>query len=183
VPHARALVSAAPRSRTASRMAQAGRVWTSVLAGTVDADAVEAAALGLGEVGLAWDGARLAGHGAGRSDDRRAISQLLACARQLHPREEVARDGQEPASVTAQRSPEVLSPREREVALLVLQGKTYNEIGASIFISPRTAEHHIARIRRRLGATSRSDLIAKLRLVIEDAAEPDEIQPPRREIA
>ncbi len=183
VPHARALVSAAPRSRTASRMAQAGRVWTSVLAGTVDADAVEAAALGLGEVGLAWDGARLAGHGAGRSDDRRVISQLLACARQLHPREEVARDGQEPASVTAQRSPEVLSPREREVALLVLQGKTYNEIGASIFISPRTAEHHIARIRRRLGATSRSDLIAKLRLVIEDAAEPDEIQPPRREIA
>lgn len=183
VPHARALVSAAPRSRTASRMAQAGRVWTSVLAGTVDADAVEAAALGLGEVGLAWDGARLAGHGAGRTDDRRVISQLLACARQLHPREEVARDGQEPASVTAQRSPEVLSPREREVALLVLQGKTYNEIGASIFISPRTAEHHIARIRRRLGATSRSDLIAKLRLVIEDAAEPEEIQPPRREIA
>jgi DNA-binding CsgD family transcriptional regulator len=65
-----------------------------------------------------------------------------------------------------------LSPREREVAELVLQGKTYVEIGESIFISPRTAEHHIARIRRRLGATTRSDLIAKLRaaLTAEDSS-------------
>ena len=46
----------------------------------------------------------------------------------------------------------------------MLQGKTYAEIGETIFISPRTAEHHIAHIRRRLGATSRSDLIAKLRV-------------------
>ena len=58
----------------------------------------------------------------------------------------------------------VLSERELEVARLVLQGKTYAEIGETIFISPRTAEHHIAHIRRRLGATSRSDLIAKLRV-------------------
>ena len=50
-----------------------------------------------------------------------------------------------------------------------MQGKTYTEIGAAIFISPRTAEHHIARIRRRLGATNRSDLIAKLRLTLDDA--------------
>jgi FixJ family two-component response regulator len=49
-----------------------------------------------------------------------------------------------------------------------VQGKTYAEIGSSIFISPRTAEHHIARIRRRLGATTRSDLIGKLRVVMEE---------------
>ena len=54
------------------------------------------------------------------------------------------------------------------MARLVLQGKTYAEIGETIFISPRTAEHHIAHIRRRLGATSRSDLIAKLRVVVEE---------------
>jgi len=52
-----------------------------------------------------------------------------------------------------------------------VQGRTYAEIGATIFISPRTAEHHIAHIRRRLGATSRSDLIAKLRALL--AEEPD----------
>jgi DNA-binding CsgD family transcriptional regulator len=60
----------------------------------------------------------------------------------------------------------MLSAREHDVALLVLQGKTYAEIGAAIFISPRTAEHHIARIRQRLGATSRSDLLDKLRTVL-----------------
>jgi len=64
----------------------------------------------------------------------------------------------------------VLSEREREVARLVLQGKTYAEIGEAIFISPRTAEHHIAHIRRRLGATSRSDVIAKLRLLMSETA-------------
>ena len=45
-------------------------------------------------------------------------------------------------------------------------GKTYAEIGQAIFISPRTVEHHVASIRRRLDATSRSDLIAKLRLTL-----------------
>ena len=38
-PHARALVEAAPHNRLAAMMAQAGRVWTAVLSGTVDADA------------------------------------------------------------------------------------------------------------------------------------------------
>ncbi|CAL4858700.1 hypothetical protein MMM2322_00337 [Microbacterium sp. MM2322] len=60
----------------------------------------------------------------------------------------------------------MLSARKREVAGLVLSGMTYAEIGEAIFISPRTAEHHIARIRRRLGATSRTDLIAKLQAIV-----------------
>ncbi|MFJ6653909.1 LuxR C-terminal-related transcriptional regulator [Microbacterium sp. NPDC091313] len=166
VPHARALTAAAPHTRVAAVLAHAGKVWTEVLTGRIDADAIEHAALGLAGVGLAWDGARLAGNGAGRTEDRRVIGRLLACARQLHPREELqpldAADDAEPAA----RGAELLSAREREVAALVVQGKTYAEIGESIFISPRTAEHHIARIRRRLGATSRSDLIAKLRLAL-----------------
>ncbi|MFE5407218.1 LuxR C-terminal-related transcriptional regulator [Microbacterium sp. NPDC056569] len=168
-PHARALVAAAPHNRPAARMAQAGRVWTSVLAGTVDPDAVETAARGLATVGLAWDGARLAGHGAGRSDDRKVIARLLACARELHPRDPVRpADGtEESAASPAAPVESVLSDREREVAELVLQGKTYAEIGEAIFISPRTAEHHIAHIRRRLDATSRSDLLAKLRVALE----------------
>ncbi|MCO5952846.1 LuxR C-terminal-related transcriptional regulator [Microbacterium yannicii] len=169
-PHARALVTAASRNRLAARMAHAGKVWTSVLAGTVDPDAVERAARGLATVGLAWDGARLAGHGAGRSEDRKVIARLLACARELHPRE-TARTADEGQTAAAPEtvSDGVLSEREREVAELVLQGKTYAEIGAAIFISPRTAEHHIAHMRRRLDATSRSDLLSKLRLALEGA--------------
>ncbi|MCK6068032.1 MULTISPECIES: LuxR C-terminal-related transcriptional regulator [Microbacterium] len=180
-PHARGLLAAAPHTRLARKMARAGKVWTEVLTGHVDADAIERAALGLASVGLAWDGARLAGHGAGRTEDRRVIARLLACARQLHPREELQHPAVDDARTTeaaAQRVNDLLSAREREVAALVVQGKTYAEIGESIFISPRTAEHHIARIRRRLGATTRSDLIGKLRMVLEDAPS-DDVPSPR----
>ena len=74
-----------------------------------------------------------------------------------------------------------LSAREREVARLVLEGKTYAEIGQAIFISPRTAEHHIARMRRRLGASTRSDLLAKLRLALEEDGtdQPPDAEHPR----
>lgn len=164
-PYARALVAAGRECRVAAAMARAGRVWTSVLGGTVDPDAVESAADGLAEVGLAWDGARLAGHGASRTDDRRIAARLLARARELHPTDA----GRRPAAdQTATAADELLSERELEVARLVVQGRTYAEIGATIFISPRTAEHHIAHIRRRLGATSRSDLIARLRALLAE---------------
>ena len=65
-----------------------------------------------------------------------------------------------------------LSPREREVARLVLEGKTYREIGEAIYISPRTAEHHVARMRRRLGAENRSELLVRLRLALGEGHPP-----------
>lgn len=171
-PHAKALVGAAAHSRIAAVMAKAGRVWTSVLAGTVDADAVESAAEGLASIGLRWDAARLAGHGAARADDRKVSARLLACARELHPADGGRRSAtatDDPARTSGgASSEEVLSERELEVARLVVQGKTYAEIGETIFISPRTAEHHIAHIRRRLGATSRSELLARLRVLLDD---------------
>jgi DNA-binding CsgD family transcriptional regulator len=40
---------------------------------------------------------------------------------------------------------------------------TYKQIGDQLFISAKTVEHHVARIRQRLGCTSRSDLLARLR--------------------
>ncbi|MCJ1706452.1 helix-turn-helix transcriptional regulator [Microbacterium sp. VKM Ac-2923] len=177
--HARALRAAAERTPLAARLARAGRVWTDVLTGAVDVDAIEEAAAGLAACGFAWDGARLASHGASKSTDRRVIARLLACARQLHPRERVETSpapttdtGPIPLPARGTDSAGILSEREREVAALVLQGKTYAEIGETIFISPRTAEHHIARIRRRLGATSRSDLMARLRMALDDESHP-----------
>lgn len=171
-PHAKALVTASAHSRVASIMARAGRVWTSVLAGSVDADAIEAAATDLASIGLIWDAARLAGHGAGRTDDRKTAARLLACARALHPTETGQRVLPSPDESTSAENAaeEILSEREIEIARLVLQGKTYAEIGEGIYISPRTVEHHIAHIRRRLGATSRSDVLAKLRLLLEGRA-------------
>ncbi|WP_144795900.1 helix-turn-helix transcriptional regulator [Microbacterium paludicola] len=169
-PHAKALVAASSNSRVAATMAKAGRVWTAVLGGTVDADAVEKGAHGLASIGLVWDAARLAGHGAARSQDRKVSSRLLACARELHPLDGSRRAmaaGATGASASAEAAPnQILSERELEVARLVVEGKTYAEIGEAIFISPRTAEHHIAHIRRRLGANSRSEVIAKLRQLL-----------------
>jgi DNA-binding CsgD family transcriptional regulator len=56
-----------------------------------------------------------------------------------------------------------LSERELEVARLVLAGRTYREIGAQLYISPKTVEHHVARIRTKLGATTRAEFVAALR--------------------
>ncbi|MBO0872180.1 MAG: LuxR family transcriptional regulator [Pseudonocardia sp.] len=59
-----------------------------------------------------------------------------------------------------------LSDREREVAELVLDGLTYKQIGERLFISAKTVEHHVARMRQRLGSTNRGELIAQLRLIV-----------------
>lgn len=53
---------------------------------------------------------------------------------------------------------EELSPREREVADLVIQGHTNSEIADRLFLSPRTVETHVARILRKLQVTSRREL-------------------------
>jgi DNA-binding CsgD family transcriptional regulator len=130
---------------------------------------VEAAGRDLAAAGFPWDASRLAGHAAGRASEHRDTLQLLALARSLHPDEERT-DAAEPGAEAGgtPRDDGLLSPREREVARLVLAGRTYAEIGDAIFISPRTAEHHIARIRRRLGVTTRSELLARLRVALEE---------------
>ena len=62
-----------------------------------------------------------------------------------------------------------LSEREREVAELLLLGMPYRDIGAQLFISAKTVEHHVARIRRRLGAESRSEMLSMLRAMLGSA--------------
>ncbi|MFE7626606.1 LuxR C-terminal-related transcriptional regulator [Streptomyces sp. NPDC057509] len=51
-----------------------------------------------------------------------------------------------------------LSPREAEVAQLAVSGLTNREIAATLHLSPRTVEQHIARAMRKTGALSRRDL-------------------------
>jgi DNA-binding CsgD family transcriptional regulator len=175
-PHAAALGQAANHSRLAAVFAGAGKAWVSVLAGKFRAVEVESAARGLARVGMSWEGARLAGHAAARAEERKDMVRLLSCARDLHPQSGQGGNGTSRAHESRDSSAEGangmhpegsgLSEREKEVAKLVLEGKTYREIGEAIYISPRTAEHHIARMRRRLGAENRSDLLARLRLVL-----------------
>jgi DNA-binding NarL/FixJ family response regulator len=52
----------------------------------------------------------------------------------------------------------LLGPRELEVLRGVAQGKTDNEIGQELFISPRTVQNHLTRIREKTGLRRRSEL-------------------------
>jgi DNA-binding NarL/FixJ family response regulator len=52
----------------------------------------------------------------------------------------------------------LLGPRELEVLRGVAQGKTDIEIGQDLFISPRTVQNHLTRIREKTGLRRRSEL-------------------------
>ena len=54
----------------------------------------------------------------------------------------------------------LLSRRELEVLRLVGEGLTNGEIGARLFISPKTAEHHMSRIYSKLQLRNRSEVAA-----------------------
>lgn len=133
-------------------------VWAAVLAGSFDPDRVHDAADGLAAAGLPWEASRLCGHAAIRVTDAATARRLLERAREV---------GQAPTPAAANDPgrPEAagLSEREVEVARLVLAGQTYKEIGAQLYLSPKTVEHHVARIRGKVGAASRAEMVAALR--------------------
>jgi DNA-binding NarL/FixJ family response regulator len=52
--------------------------------------------------------------------------------------------------------PAGLSDREIEVLRLVARGCSNREIARRLFISPRTAEHHVSHIYTKVGVTSRA---------------------------
>ena len=187
--HAVALEAAATGSRYAAAMATAAPHWVRLLDNEVDPVAVETAARGLHAVGMSWEGGKLAGQAAIRTRDRKAMSALLGCARACRPGGPAARPGAEgepdtgpPASRPCRRPPPTptrpaddgdgpLSEREREVAALVLDGLTYKQIGERLFISAKTVEHHVARMRQRLGSGSRGELFAHLRQIVGGAGD------------
>jgi DNA-binding NarL/FixJ family response regulator len=55
-----------------------------------------------------------------------------------------------------------LTPQELQVALPVAEGKTNKEAAAALFLSPKTVEFHLASVYRKLGVTSRRDLIKRV---------------------
>ncbi|GAA0217171.1 helix-turn-helix transcriptional regulator [Saccharothrix mutabilis subsp. mutabilis] len=163
--HAAALASFRDRSRYGALVSAAAESWLDVLAGKVDPDLVESAARGLHAAGQWWDAARLAGQAAIRTSDRQAMVRLLDCARLLQGRPVgAARKPAEPVAEAVDAGK--LSDREREVAELVVGGLTYKQVGDRLFISAKTVEHHMARMRQRLGCTSRAELLDQLRQIL-----------------
>lgn len=80
----------------------------------------------------------------------------------VDPASEPAADA---AVVTA--TPEDLTAREREIALLAHQGLTNREIATRLFLSVRTVESHVYQARLKVGAASRRELA---RMVAADTA-------------
>ena len=57
---------------------------------------------------------------------------------------------------------DVLSPHELQVAMVVARGATNKEAAASLFVSPKTVEHHLGQIYKKLELRSRTELTALL---------------------
>jgi PAS domain S-box-containing protein len=55
-----------------------------------------------------------------------------------------------------------LTPREREIAAMLVDGKTSKAIARQIGLSPRTVEMHRARLMRKFAATTASELLNRL---------------------
>jgi DNA-binding CsgD family transcriptional regulator len=183
----RAKVLSALPARYAKSFAVAAAGWLRVARGDVDPDAVRAAAIGLHHAGLTADGAQLAASASVRTTDRKDAAALMAFARNLSdstgqepaPPAEPTPAGTEPADgePTVEPAAEVaatplLSERELEVGRLILAGLTHKQIGARLFISAKTVEHHVARMRNRLGADGRNELFGMLRNLIGDTPQP-----------
>ncbi|XVV09243.1 ATP-binding protein [Actinoplanes sp. CA-131856] len=60
-----------------------------------------------------------------------------------------------PEAVTG---PAALTPREREVAVLISDGLTNSELARRLYISPKTAAVHVSNILRKLGIASRTEV-------------------------
>jgi PAS domain S-box-containing protein len=97
---------------------------------------------------------------------RRASGELFWChvlGRALDPAQPLGagvwtfEDVSEKRPVTAE-----LTPREREIAALLVEGKTSKVIARETDLSPRTVEMHRARLMKKFSASTSSELVHKL---------------------
>jgi DNA-binding CsgD family transcriptional regulator len=149
-------LSAGVRTNLTADLARAATTVADVLDGTVDVDEVRAVAELLTAKGRVFEATRLVGAAALRTSDTALARSLLGELRRLKSTQIRPASGRDRAVVA-------LSDREREVARLVLDGRTHREIGAELYISAKTVEHHVANVRQKLGATTRSELLAAIR--------------------
>lgn len=136
----------------------ASSIWVDVLAEKVEASAVIECADELCDAGHVWEAIHIAGQAAIRMEAPADAKTLLNYARELRSQSNLRKndDGETQSG---------LSEREIEVGELLLDGHSYKEIGARLFISAKTVEHHASHIRRKLDATGvpRAAFIAALR--------------------
>lgn len=91
----------------------------------------------------------------------RAIRQVYAGGTYLDPRVTgVLLDDVRRQAEGAPADPyDTLTEREREVLVLLAQGKTYQEVAETLFISVKTVDFHRANLMRKLGLSNRAELV------------------------
>ena len=100
-------------------------------------------------------------------DDEVLLEALQnAVRRHVHSRERLAAD-----RIARERYAQ-LSPREKEVAALIVEGLTNKEIGRALSLSPRTVETHRANLFAKLQAESLAQLIRRYAALIDEVAAP-----------
>jgi DNA-binding NarL/FixJ family response regulator len=63
-----------------------------------------------------------------------------------------------------------LTPREREIALLVSAGSTNPEIASAVFLSRKTIERHVSNIFAKLAVRNRAELAAAISRHLPDSS-------------
>jgi DNA-binding CsgD family transcriptional regulator len=100
-----------------------------------------------------------------RVDARPHLRAALELFQQLavSPWEERARAELRASGETARRrdpsTRDQLTPQELQIAHLVAEGMTNREIGAQLYLSPRTIEYHLRKVFAKLQIASRTDLV------------------------
>jgi DNA-binding CsgD family transcriptional regulator len=86
-----------------------------------------------------------------------SFSDMGAAAFAERARRELLATGETARRITAE-TRDALTPQEAQVARLAGEGRTNPEIGAEMFLSPRTVEYHLHKIFRKLDVSSRREL-------------------------
>ncbi len=95
--------------------------------------------------------------GAKRSEQLAAEGRALDLgAAAVYARQQIEAARRDPAPRATTERPGGLSRRELEVLRLLADGRTAGEIATELFISARTAEHHIAHIYTKTGVSNRA---------------------------
>jgi DNA-binding CsgD family transcriptional regulator len=99
-----------------------------------------------------------------RVDARAVLREALEVFDRLDAAPWADRTAQELAATgeTAQRSHDgrhvELTPQERQIALLLAEGRTTRQAAAGLYLSPKTVEYHLRHVYMKLGISSRSEL-------------------------
>ncbi|MFJ4652220.1 AAA family ATPase [Nocardia sp. NPDC088792] len=90
---------------------------------------------------------------------RESFERMGATEWELRAQQELELTGRRLAPAATPGAGSVLTAQETRVARLAAQGLTNREIGAELFLSPRTVGHHLSRIFGKLGLSRRAELV------------------------